>query len=101
MHKADPYPHSFESAAHPPDHAISEQPIRQWVLTFCICGPTAWFHVVRHSVVRMYGFNGFMKHPIHQTIETIGGMRRPQKRISRVRSDNRRLNAATIIAARP
>lgn len=55
----------------------------------------------RHSVERMYGFNGFMKHPIHQTIETIGGMRRPQKRISRVRSDNRRLNAATIIAARP
>ena len=32
------------------------------------------FHAVHHSVERMYGFNGLMKHPIHQTIETIGGM---------------------------
>jgi sterol desaturase/sphingolipid hydroxylase (fatty acid hydroxylase superfamily) len=32
------------------------------------------FHAVHHSVERMYGFNGLMKHPIHQTIETIGGV---------------------------
>lgn len=32
------------------------------------------FHTVHHSVERMYGFNGLMKHPIHQTIETIGGV---------------------------
>lgn len=32
------------------------------------------FHAVHHSVERMYGFNGLMKHPIHQTIETVGGV---------------------------
>ena len=31
------------------------------------------FHAVHHSVKRMYGFNGLMKHPIHQTIETGAG----------------------------
>ena len=31
------------------------------------------FHAVHHSVKRMYGFNGLMKHPIHQAFETIGG----------------------------
>lgn len=30
-------------------------------------------HVVHHSVKRMYGFNGLMKHPLHQTIETVAG----------------------------
>ncbi len=30
-------------------------------------------HAVHHSVKRMYGFNGLMKHPLHQTIETIAG----------------------------
>ena len=30
-------------------------------------------HSVHHSVERMYGFNGLMKHPVHQTIETIAG----------------------------
>lgn len=37
----------------------------------------AWlwrFHAVHHSVRRLYGFNGLMKHPIHQMIETGGGM---------------------------
>ena len=32
------------------------------------------FHAVHHSVARMYGFNGLMKHPVHQFIETIGGI---------------------------
>ncbi len=32
------------------------------------------FHAVHHSVQRMYGFNGLMKHPVHQTVETIAGM---------------------------
>lgn len=27
------------------------------------------FHAVHHSVERLYGFNGLMKHPIHQAIE--------------------------------
>lgn len=27
------------------------------------------FHAVHHSVLRMYGFNGLLKHPIHQAIE--------------------------------
>ena len=31
------------------------------------------FHAVHHSVKRMYGFNGLMKHPIHQIIEGICG----------------------------
>jgi sterol desaturase/sphingolipid hydroxylase (fatty acid hydroxylase superfamily) len=31
------------------------------------------FHAVHHSVKRMYGLNGLMKHPVHQGIETIGG----------------------------
>ena len=31
------------------------------------------FHAVHHSVERMYGFNGLMKHPIHQSIETLAG----------------------------
>ena len=30
-------------------------------------------HAVHHSVKRMYGFNGLMKHPVHQTIETVAG----------------------------
>lgn len=32
------------------------------------------FHAVHHSVKRMYGFNGLMKHPIHQAIETTSGI---------------------------
>ncbi|MES2034714.1 MAG: sterol desaturase family protein [Pseudomonadota bacterium] len=31
------------------------------------------FHAVHHSVQRLYGFNGLMKHPIHQAIETTAG----------------------------
>jgi sterol desaturase/sphingolipid hydroxylase (fatty acid hydroxylase superfamily) len=31
------------------------------------------FHAVHHSVKRMYGFNGLMKHPIHQAIEMTAG----------------------------
>jgi len=30
-------------------------------------------HSVHHSVKRMYGFNGLMKHPLHQVIETVAG----------------------------
>jgi sterol desaturase/sphingolipid hydroxylase (fatty acid hydroxylase superfamily) len=36
----------------------------------------AWlwrFHAVHHSVERMYGLNGIMKHPVHQTIEMLAG----------------------------
>lgn len=29
------------------------------------------FHAVHHSVKRFYGFNGLMKHPIHQAIEMV------------------------------
>ena len=31
------------------------------------------FHAVHHSVGRLYGFNGLMKHPIHQAIEMLVG----------------------------
>lgn len=31
------------------------------------------FHAVHHSVQRMYGFNGLLKHPVHQTLEIAGG----------------------------
>ncbi|WP_251058621.1 MULTISPECIES: sterol desaturase family protein [unclassified Streptomyces] len=31
-------------------------------------------HAVHHSVTRFYGFNGLMKHPLHQTLETLGGV---------------------------
>jgi sterol desaturase/sphingolipid hydroxylase (fatty acid hydroxylase superfamily) len=31
------------------------------------------FHAVHHSVTRMYGFNGLMKHPVHQAIELLAG----------------------------
>jgi sterol desaturase/sphingolipid hydroxylase (fatty acid hydroxylase superfamily) len=31
------------------------------------------FHAVHHSVRRMYGFNGLMKHPVHQVLETGAG----------------------------
>lgn len=31
-------------------------------------------HAVHHSVKRMYGFNGLMKHPLHQLIETTAGV---------------------------
>ncbi|KKO44659.1 fatty acid hydroxylase [Arsukibacterium ikkense] len=31
-------------------------------------------HAVHHSVKRMYGFNGLMKHPLHQLLETIAGI---------------------------
>ena len=30
-------------------------------------------HAVHHSVERMYGFNGLMKHPLHQAIELTAG----------------------------
>ncbi len=30
-------------------------------------------HAVHHSVRRMYGFNGLMKHPLHQLLETLIG----------------------------
>ncbi|WP_081951623.1 sterol desaturase family protein [Pseudomonas cremoricolorata] len=31
-------------------------------------------HAVHHSVERMYGFNGWMKHPLHQALEACGGV---------------------------
>lgn len=31
------------------------------------------FHAVHHSVERMYGLNGLMKHPVHQAIEMMAG----------------------------
>jgi len=31
------------------------------------------FHSVHHSVKRMYGFNGLMKHPLHQMFELLAG----------------------------
>ena len=31
------------------------------------------FHAVHHSVKRLYGLNGLMKHPIHQSIEMLAG----------------------------
>jgi sterol desaturase/sphingolipid hydroxylase (fatty acid hydroxylase superfamily) len=31
------------------------------------------FHAVHHSVRRLYGLNGLMKHPVHQLIETAAG----------------------------
>lgn len=31
-------------------------------------------HEVHHSVTRMYGFNGLMKHPLHQTVELTAGV---------------------------
>ncbi|MBL4790093.1 MAG: sterol desaturase family protein [Kordiimonadaceae bacterium] len=30
-------------------------------------------HAVHHSIKRMYGFNGLMKHPLHQLLETVAG----------------------------
>lgn len=30
-------------------------------------------HAVHHSIKRMYGFNGLMKHPLHQLLETLAG----------------------------
>ncbi|WP_144172203.1 sterol desaturase family protein [Pseudomonas sp. Kh13] len=36
--------------------------------------PLLWrLHAVHHSVTRLYGFNGLMKHPVHQMLETLGG----------------------------
>ncbi len=31
------------------------------------------FHAVHHSIKRLYGFNGLMKHPLHQAFETFVG----------------------------
>jgi sterol desaturase/sphingolipid hydroxylase (fatty acid hydroxylase superfamily) len=31
------------------------------------------FHAVHHSVERLYSFNGLMKHPVHQALETAAG----------------------------
>lgn len=31
------------------------------------------FHAPHHSIKRMYGFNGLMKHPVHQTLEIAMG----------------------------
>ncbi len=46
------------SAAHHASH--------KWSALWC-------FHAVHHSVKRMYGVNGLMKHPVHQTIEAVSG----------------------------
>ncbi len=36
--------------------------------------PLLWrLHAVHHSVTRMYGFNGLMKHPLHQSLEALAG----------------------------
>jgi len=32
------------------------------------------FHAVHHSIKRLYGFNGLMKHPVHQSMETATGV---------------------------
>lgn len=32
------------------------------------------FHAVHHSIKRFYGFNGLMKHPLHQTLEMSAGL---------------------------
>lgn len=32
------------------------------------------FHAVHHSITRMYGLNGLMKHPLHQTVEMTAGV---------------------------
>ncbi|MEU0042916.1 sterol desaturase family protein [Streptomyces werraensis] len=32
------------------------------------------FHAVHHSVTRFYGFNGLMKHPLHQSVELTAGV---------------------------
>ncbi len=37
-------------------------------------GGILWrLHAVHHSVKRMYGFNGLMKHPLHQAVEITAG----------------------------
>ena len=37
--------------------------------------PALWrLHAVHHSVERMYGFNGLLKHPLHQAIELAAGV---------------------------
>ncbi len=37
--------------------------------------PLLWrFHAVHHSVKRFYGFNGLMKHPLHQAMEMTAGV---------------------------
>lgn len=45
-------------------------------LTHWLSHRVAWlwrFHAVHHSVKRMYGLNGLMKHPVHQAVEMLGG----------------------------
>lgn len=38
------------------------------------CVPVLWqFHAPHHSQKRQYGFNGLMKHPVHQLMETTAG----------------------------
>ncbi|NUP11364.1 MAG: sterol desaturase family protein [Polyangiaceae bacterium] len=37
--------------------------------------PFLWrLHSVHHSIKRMYGFNGLMKHPLHQAVELLVGV---------------------------
>lgn len=37
--------------------------------------PWLWrLHAVHHSVRRLYGFNGLMKHPLHQAVEALAGI---------------------------
>ena len=37
--------------------------------------PPLWrLHSVHHSVTRMYGLNGLMKHPLHQMVEALAGV---------------------------
>lgn len=37
--------------------------------------PPLWrLHSVHHSITRLYGFNGLMKHPLHQAVEALAGV---------------------------
>ena len=62
--------------------------LAQWLIALLVadCGITlvhCWshhsrilwrLHAVHHSVERMYGLNGLMKHPLHQALETLAGV---------------------------
>ena len=46
-------------------------------LTHWLSHRVSWLwrlHAVHHSVRRLYGFNGLMKHPLHQAVEALAGI---------------------------
>jgi sterol desaturase/sphingolipid hydroxylase (fatty acid hydroxylase superfamily) len=72
---ADVWPHRWPFAAQvAAGVVVADAGITLTHLASHRLAPLWRFHAVHHSVDRFYGFNGLMKHPLHQAIEMTAGV---------------------------